>query len=284
MKAVAFCPGHITGFFTPKQHDNALQCGSQGAGICIDKGAVATVTAVEGKRHITATVNGLPAPVTESALNILLQDRELEVTAEVELQLPCGAGFGTSAAGSISATMALCDILSINTDLAINASHLAEIKHNTGLGDVPALSRSGITFRVREGVVPYGKIVRIPGSPKITACVLDDSLNTAEILTNSSFNERISLVGEYCIAEMKRNPTLDNLMTLSKKFMLESNLASDAVKNALMALREIPSSMIMLGNSVFAIGDGAEEILINFGRVYNLHTDLNGPRILTHTE
>ena len=51
MKITAFCPGHITGFFVPKKHhDDPLKSGSLGAGICVDKGAITTVTITEGKK------------------------------------------------------------------------------------------------------------------------------------------------------------------------------------------------------------------------------------------
>lgn len=282
MKVTAFCPGHITGFFAPKRHSDPLRSGSLGAGICVSRGAVTTLTVKEGNRSIKAEADGKAAPVTETALNLLLGNKDLKIESKTELQLPCGAGFGTSAAGTISAAAALCEVLSLNMDEAIKAAHLAEIKHNTGLGDVAAISRCGVTYRIREGVKPYGVVKRIESTPTITACVFKNPLSTADILTDKEKNKAISQAGEKCIEEMKANPTLDNLFRLSRKFTEESNLASTEVREALDALENKQASMIMLGNSIFALG--AEESLSEFGETFILQTDTEGPRILTRTE
>ncbi|WP_400260075.1 pantoate kinase [Candidatus Methanomassiliicoccus intestinalis] len=281
MKITAFCPGHITGFFVPKKHhDDPLKSGSLGAGICVDKGAITTVTITEGKKNIESLVNGQPAPVTQTALDILLGDREYTIKSTTELQLPCGSGFGTSAAGALSATIALSSALSLTKESAIQAAHLAEITHNTGLGDVAAISKCGITYRVKEGVMPHGQIKQITGSPTITACVLAGQLSTANILTDPDLTKLITSAGEKCVEEMAINPTLDNLFKLSKKFTEESKLASAEVKNVLQMMKDIPSSMIMLGNSVFALGNQSEK-LAPFGQVFVLNTDLQGPRVVT---
>ncbi len=282
MKITAFCPGHITGFFAPKKHSDPLRSGSLGAGICINKGAVTTLTIEEGSRSIKAVADGKEAPVTETALDLLLGNRDLIIKSETKLQLPCSAGFGTSAAGTISAAVALCSALSLTTEEAIRAAHVAEIKHNTGLGDVVAISRCGVTYRVKEGVKPYGIVERIDSTPTITACVFKNPLSTADILTNEEKNKIISKAGEKCIEEMKLNPTMDNLFTLSRKFTEESGLASEEVREALKALGGRQASMIMLGNSVFALG--VEETLKEFGETFVLETDVAGPRILTRTE
>lgn len=284
MKVISFCPGHITGFFSPKMHCNPLKSGSLGAGICVDRGAVTALIVTEGNRSIKSTVGGEAAPVTETALDILLGDRELKVRSETILQLPCGAGFGTSAAGALSAAAALCSALSLNTEEAVRAAHIAEIKHNTGLGDVAAISRCGVTYRLKEGVPPYGTIEGLECTPTITACVLNSSLSTADILTDKNKSKAISKAGEKCIAEMKCSPSLDNLFMLSRRFTEESKLASQEVRDALKALGDTQSSMIMLGNSVFALGSEAEETLKPFGKTFVLHTDVKGLRILIRTE
>ena len=167
---------------------------------------------------------------------------------------------------------------------AVRAAHIAEIKHNTGLGDVAAISRCGVTYRLKEGVKPYGRVERLDCTPTITACVFKNPLSTADILTDKEKNKIISKAGEKCIAEMRRSPSLDNLFALSRRFTDESMLASEEVTEALRALGDTQASMIMLGNSVFALGSGAEDILSSFGKTFVLHTDTTGPRILTRTE
>ena len=41
-QATAFCPGHITGFFHLR-HENLLETGSRGAGLCVRLGAQSRV-------------------------------------------------------------------------------------------------------------------------------------------------------------------------------------------------------------------------------------------------
>ena len=128
--------------------------------------------------------------------------------------------------------------------------------------------------------MPHGQIKQITGSPTITACVLAGQLSTANILTDPDLTKLITSAGEKCVEEMAINPTLDNLFKLSKKFTEESKLASAEVKNVLQMMKDIPSSMIMLGNSVFALGNQSEK-LAPFGQVFVLNTDLQGPRVVT---
>ena len=44
MKATAFSPGHVTGFFEVREGDDPLASGSRGAGMCISLGATSKVT------------------------------------------------------------------------------------------------------------------------------------------------------------------------------------------------------------------------------------------------
>ncbi|HUU07091.1 MAG TPA: sugar kinase, partial [Thermoplasmata archaeon] len=43
MRARAFCPGHITGFFEICRADNLLASGSRGGGLCTSLGALSDV-------------------------------------------------------------------------------------------------------------------------------------------------------------------------------------------------------------------------------------------------
>jgi len=46
MKATAFAPGHISGFFEPIYHKgDVAKTGSRGAGLCVSFGAISEVTA-----------------------------------------------------------------------------------------------------------------------------------------------------------------------------------------------------------------------------------------------
>ena len=78
-RAVAFCPGHITGFFQIVEHDNVFETGSRGAGFCTELGARLEVWMTDGEGTIEVTINGNQtfAPVTEHALRRLLRNEPL---------------------------------------------------------------------------------------------------------------------------------------------------------------------------------------------------------------
>ena len=133
MRVTAFCPGHITGFFLPCEHENPMLTGSRGAGICIDRGVTTTVSSRPGSGRIDVLVDGVRGGggVTATAVGLLLGNMDIDITVESFLDLPAIAGFGTSAAGALSASFALADILGLPAEDAFAAAHLAELRHHT---------------------------------------------------------------------------------------------------------------------------------------------------------
>jgi pantoate kinase len=76
MKAVAFSPGHISGFFEPVYHpEDMSRTGSRGAGISISLGAISEVTIESSTKQIfDIYINDRKssAPVTSLAIKYLL--------------------------------------------------------------------------------------------------------------------------------------------------------------------------------------------------------------------
>lgn len=73
MKAVGFCPGHITGLFYPCPHEDVLSSGSRGAGMCVHLGARSEVSLNEsGEVHITINGKSGTAAVTRAAVKEML--------------------------------------------------------------------------------------------------------------------------------------------------------------------------------------------------------------------
>ena len=289
MKAKAFCPGHVTGFFQICEHRDPLKSGSRGAGMCVNLGATSTLEAFPGKGEISVTIDGNEekAPVTRSALTKVLGKRKLDITVSTELDLPIGQGFGTSAAGSLSSAHALTEVLGLPFEVALRAAHEAEIENFTGLGDVAALSRGGITFRKTEGIPPYGRIDRINAEPDVVLCVVGGPISTREILMDHNKRRIVSQVGRECVEKMVGAPTLSNLMRLSREFMKRTSLATKEVEEAVQAAEDFgPASMVMLGNSVFTTGNAKEQqnVLADRGKTYKAKVDWRGPRILISSE
>ncbi|OYT58981.1 hypothetical protein B6U81_06905 [Thermoplasmatales archaeon ex4484_30] len=277
MKAKAFCPGHITGFFEICLYDDPIKSGSRGAGICISLGATAEVEISEGE--IKAIVNGKRGNVTETAMKEMLKKEG--AIANISLQLPISQGFGMSAAGTLATTLAIASLFSMPRQDAIKAAHIAEIKCSTGLGDVVTSAKGGIEIRVEEGM--EGKIKNIEGEGELVLAVIGEKINTREILQNKEISQRIKRVGRECMKEILANSTLENFFMLSKKFAEETGLMKGKIKDAVeTASKHGMASMCMLGNSVFAMGDTDELVktLSKYGKVYTCEIDKKGARLI----
>src|SRR5512136_3066110 len=116
MRAAAFCPGHITGFFEICRSKDVMSTGSRGAGLCIALGAGSVVRVGEAKRQsVSVSINGRAsaANVTKRAIEHLVGGDKLKTSVSTSLDLPMSQGFGMSAAGSLSAALATAHILGL---------------------------------------------------------------------------------------------------------------------------------------------------------------------------
>jgi len=287
MKATAFAPGHISCFFEPIYHKNDVnRTGSRGAGINITLGAISEVSIGNStKQNIEIFINNKksPAPATDLALKYLLGDNNLNVIVKTQLGLPMGQGFGMSATGALSATLALTKITNVSQTQALKAAHFAEVKLKTGLGDVMASSFGGIEIRKTAGLPPWGVIEHIHGEFDLVLCVIGKKLETKKILNDPKSSAKIVDYGKYCTKKILENPSVENLFLLSKLFTNKTNLAE---KNVIIAIQEAnkygSASMCMLGNSIFAMGKTNDlcKVLMNHGKVFVCNVDQAGARIL----
>ncbi len=281
----SFCPGHITGFFQIVEHEEPLRSGSKGAGICVALGAKCLLEAKPGNGEIEVRLDGRPepAPVTRDAIMGLPGWETLDIDLSIEHELPVGQGFGMSAAGALAASLAVSAALGLGRSDAVSAAHLAEIKNRTGLGDVAALSVGGVTFRIKEGVPPHGLVKRIDGDPELVLCVIGRPISTAGTISDPEVRRKVNEVGADCVRRMAETTSLSNLMRLSRDFMLRTGLADPKVESAVRSVEDAGglASMVMLGSSVFALGDvdRMAGILKGYGKVYCTGTDLLGPRV-----
>ena len=285
MKARAFCPGHITGFFEICEHKEPLRSGSRGAGICTTLGATSTVGSRKGKGSIRVYINGEKndAPVTKQALARMILGREVDLRVDTLLDLPLSQGFGMSAAGVVSATLATAEILDAPLQTALETAHEAEILHRTGLGDVAAVSKGGVTFRKIEGLPPYGRVDRIRANVELVLGIVGPPVSTPTVLSDPDARERINRIGRECVESLEGSPSLANFFRLSKEFAMRTGLATKQVEEALAEIDDLgPASMVMLGNSVFASGEieEQEKILAKFGRTFRTRIDWEGPRVI----
>ncbi len=286
MRARAFCPGHVTGFFEVCIGDEHLSSGSRGAGMCTSLGATSEVEMSKSRtKSIDVRIGGVrrDAKVTVQTLDALIGDSALDVRVSTILDLPESQGFGMSAAGSLSAGIALCDILGMDKRMAFEAAHSAEIRNRTGMGDVSAIHCGGVTIRELAGLPPKGRVHRIEGTPGLVLAVVGGQLMTAGVLDDQDTVSRINREGGRRVSELLERPSIENLMRLSATFAIDTGLVSNEVRSAMDSTSSAGlASMSMLGNSVFAIGQTAElaSLLSSHGKVYVTSVDAEGARIL----
>lgn len=287
MKGIAFAPGHISAFFEPVYSPQGMdRCGSRGAGIAISLGAVSHVMVQPASRRTIAVhINGKmsAAPVTKLAINYLTGDTSLRISVNTMMDLPVGQGFGMSAAGALSTTLALSDLLNLPRNSAVKAAHYAEIQSHTGLGDVVSSNFGGIEIRRKAGLPPWGMLEHIPGKYEIVLCVVGKKIETKNILTNATKIREIASYGRYCTKKLLQKPTLEHLFSLGLEFTKKIDIADRRVLQAIQsASAQGMASMCMLGNSVFATGDTPAlcTILSPYGKVFCCTVDEQGARVL----
>lgn len=286
MDRTAFCPGHITGFFEICRSNDILSTGSRGAGMCLSLGATSRVKVERHTRQrIEIRIDGRRsrAEVTREAIRVLIGAEPASITVDTALDLPMKQGFGMSASGSLSAALALSDLMGMPRQKAFEAAHIAEVICGGGLGDVSAVHSGGITIRKRAGLPPKGEVLRIDGTPKVVLAVVGKGLRTKAVLSDPRKAKAINESGSRKVDALIQEPTVDKLMELSQQFALETGFASRKVTVAIDAVSGVGrASMSMLGNSVFSVGDTASlrRRLSKLGDVWTCSVDTMGPRVI----
>ena len=252
MTSSVFVPGHITGFFNIEDHSVSLKKGSCGAGFLLSKGVRTTVSPAD---ELTVEVNQGDSTVIDEVLSIL--DIETDFKIAQEIQLPIGAGFGTSAASALSLSLALNDFLDLgySDELCGQIAHMAEINLSGGLGDVIAQTGHGLVFRTRPGAPGIGEIESFEYDVDIAWKTFGE-IETSSIIQDPHHKQVISSSGIRYWELFKESPSLESFLDFSYRFALETELMSGEVRTLVDYLNSsddiLGSSMAMLGNTAFA--------------------------------
>jgi len=278
---VAFCPGHISGYFKKVIGENIATTGSIGAGIVISEGVIATVgpakrTSIRIKRR---NPQGTSFEVSYGSALLENVMEHLGVTASVvtECSLPIGAGFGLSAAALLATLTALNHLFDLgwNTAQIVQYAHAAEVTHHTGLGDVAACQGGGRVTRFGPGI--HGTIERRFDMPEPLFAVSFGPIHTPLVLDSPAKMARVSSAYPKTLPE-----NFEDFFLLSRHFAEHSGLMTREVKKVIRCCKAagIPSSMTILGNGVFAYGRKARDVLSPFGHVYQFYVSGTGAHIM----
>ena len=248
-------PGHVTGLFCVHRQPDPRMTGSRGAGITLTDGATVVVDR-DGppglKLDGTATEM---EPVTR-----VLDALDAEPAIRVETAVPLGAGFGVSGAVALGTAIGVNAVYGCGrTDNELTAiAHAAEVEAGTGLGDVVAQARGGVPIRREPGAPPHGRLDGIPAGGRIEYLTFGE-LSTAAVIGGDT--AAIDDAGAAALDAVLADPTLSTLMAASRTFAREAELLSDEVARAIDRVADAggEAAMAMLGDTVFALGNGLSD-------------------------
>jgi pantoate kinase len=278
---VAFCPGHISGYFKKIQGHSVATTGSIGAGIVISEGVTAIVKPAE---HTSICIrcrgyNGKPGEVIRGSLLLehVMENLAINASVVTESVLPIGAGFGLSAAALMATLTALNRLYNLEMagEEIAAVAHAAEVAHRTGLGDVAACQGGGMVLRYGPGI--YGRIERRFDMPEPLYAVSFGPIHTPAVLGSSEQMDRISNAFPKTVPHDH-----DEFFYLSRHFANKSGLMTEEVRHVtrLCDAAGVASGMTMLGNGIFAYGKKAHDVLEPYGHVFELHVAATGAHIL----
>lgn len=305
--ARAFSPAGISSFFeicdqtsegTPITDPQRV--GARGGGFAINKGVLTKVSLTTANvAQIRVFLNGQFCPEAKTSLAVATNLLEMvpgsfRVTVRHRVEVPVGAGFGTSGAGALGTALALGKALRLN--LTYNQlgriAHVAEVKCLTGLGTVGPLMLGGCIVTIEPGAPGYAIIDRIPVSPvhRIVAGTFNP-YPTKDVLSAQDKKSTINKEGQRTLKKILANPSLENFMRACKEFAIETGFITRRV-HKLIDLAEtagaLGAAQNMVGEAVHALVtvDKVEDVVQAFQKVMPREAivvakiDLQGARIL----
>jgi pantoate kinase len=286
--AKAFSPAGISSFFEICDSTNSgkpmmklEQVGSRGGGFGIQKGVLTEVTVAEAKANcLNVFINGKPAPEAETTIAVskmLLNkaDKPFDVAIRHKVEIPVGAGFGSSAAGALTAGLALSKALGL--PLTYNQigriAHVAEVQCKTGLGTVGPLMLGGCAITLEPGAPGISVIDRIPISDKyvIVAGVIG-STPTKQVLSSVEKRREVNRWGKKTLDAILGEPSVENFMGCCRDFAHKAGFMTQRVRELIKLAEKagaVGVAQNMVGEAVHALvlEENAENITEAFKQV-----------------
>ncbi len=306
--AEAFSPGGISSFFEicdTKANGQPLQNlekrGARGGGFVVQKGVHTRVeSTVAETSSIRIAINGklaLEAETSKTVAENLLEKKgksyKIMITHKVEV--PIGAGFGSSAGGALGTALALSKALDLK--LTYNQlgtiAHVAEIKCKTGLGTVGPIMLGGCILTVEPGGPGVGVIDRIPLSANsvIVAGTFNPMPTKNILLSSPEKRVRVNRCGRETLDAILQEPSPENFMKKCAEFAEKTGFMTSRVKGLIKVAEKagaIGAAQNMVGEAAHALTteENAEHVaeafrrVLSEGRVTVARIDFQGARLL----
>lgn len=230
----AVCPAGISSFFEVcttgpdgKPLAGPAYIGARGGGFGLTRGIHAKIGAMKATRNrIRVRINSKPSPEARTtiwALNQLLEKSGeiLDVMADLTIRVPIGAGYGTSAAGTLASCVAFADALQLHVTFneVGRLTHVAEVIHRTGLGTASALMEGGFILVEQPGAPGIGRVDRLffPSEHSIV-CGYLGPIPTRDTLTRTGISEKVNPVARRTMRAIEAKPDVLTFLSETRKF------------------------------------------------------------------
>jgi pantoate kinase len=270
--AKAFSPSGISSFFeicdsTPSGSpiQDLEKAGARGGGFAIEKGTTTEVTISSAEtNHIRVFINRKETPEAETTklvAQMLLEkvDRAYDIIVMHKVDVPIGAGFGSSAAGALTTALALSKTLelSMTYNQLGKLAHVAEVKCKTGLGTVGPLMLGGCVLTLEPGAPGIALLDRIPISTDhvVVAGVFGPTL-TKQVLSSYEKRHQVNKHGRKTLEDILSEPSLGNFLACCLSFAEKTGFLTPRLRG-LVKLAEkagaIGAAQNMVGEAIHAV-------------------------------
>ncbi len=266
MRGEAFCPAHVTGFFTAEleNKESPELIGSLGAGFSMQEGVTTTVRArlktKDDDSNFQLNINGYKSDntqVSEFMINEFLNMVNYEYFIEVFHDIPIPVGYGLGCSGAVALSLGIALNQALGTKLSKTQvgqiAHNAEIKCRTGLGDVLASYHGGFEIRTKSGAPGIGAIQKIKTNSSDVIIICFSPISTKEFL-----NERLSSInglGGKMVKELLKSKDCNEFQDMSIKFAKYVEVITPRMNEVINELHEngIKCGVALFGETIFSL-------------------------------
>ncbi len=185
--------------------------------------------------------------------------RNQEVSVDLTIRVPVGAGYGMSAAGTLATLLAYSEAegISYTYNELGRLAHVAEVVNGTGLGTVPALLEGGFVIVAEPGAPGIGSVDRInfPAEHSIV-CAYLGPIATKKILSQHRIANRVNPTAQITMKEIRKSPNVETFLSAAERFSERVGLQTPEVSTLIRLAKDagaVGAAQNMLGNAVHAV-------------------------------